>query len=271
MTTFSLLTLNCFGAGAPLTRRRLLQLAQELNQNTYSVVCLQEVQAHYYNRLLIEACAAVYPACAHEPFVHAPKGGLLTLSQLPIEHQSFTLYRAREIVHIPALMDWLLHKGILYTSITVEQQPIVILNTHLNANYSGDWSRTNRYARAEWDQLKQLAEIVAEQPPGALVIVCGDFNIPRGSWLYEEFLAASGMVDPLAGDTRPTYRAAPGVPARYAIPIDFALVRLPVESSIQLKSDIRFTERVLFRGGRQDYLSDHMAVELLVSWGNQPA
>ena len=43
--------------------------------------------------------------------------------------------------------------------------PIVVLNTHLNANYSGDWRPTNRYTHNEREQLRQLAEIVAACRP----------------------------------------------------------------------------------------------------------
>src|SRR4051812_29315993 len=119
MPRFSLLSLNCFGTPTPSTRRRLLTLAQELNREPVSVVCLQEVQAHIYRRLLINACS-IYPANAHTPFVHAPKGGLLTLSQLAIEHQRFILYRERGLWYTPALADWILHKGILRTQMTCE-------------------------------------------------------------------------------------------------------------------------------------------------------
>jgi endonuclease/exonuclease/phosphatase family metal-dependent hydrolase len=268
VTTFSFLTLNCFGAPAPLTRRRLLTLAHQLNQRDFSFVCLQEVQAHAYRQLLIQSCAQ-YPFNTYAPFLHAPKGGLLTLARLPIEQHSFTLYNAREIPYLPAVMDWVLHKGVLHARTTLDGVPIVVLNTHLNANYSGDWRPASRYARAEHNQLRQLAELVLAQPPEALVVVAGDFNIPRGSWLYDEFLAASGMIDPLAGDTRPTYRTPPGVPARYALPIDFALVRHPRLPGLLIRSDICFTETLPFVGGRQGYLSDHYGVELRVSWGAQ--
>lgn len=270
MPNFSLLTLNCFGTPTGTTRLRLRALAGELNRRDLTVVALQEVQAQRYRQLLINACSS-YPAQAFEPFVHAPKGGLLTLARLPIEQAQFTLYRDREIAHPPSIMDWMLHKGVLATRLTAAGTPIVVLNTHLNANYSGDWRAENRYARGELAQLRELAEIVATQPPEALVIAAGDFNIPRGSWLYDEFLAASGMFDPLAGDTRPTYRTMPGVPARYALPIDFALVRAPKLPGLQVRGDLCFGERAPLAGRRAGYLSDHLGVELRLAWDDPPA
>src|SRR4051812_33292422 len=76
MPNFSLLTFNCFGVPALTTRRRLLTLARELNQRADMVVCLQEVQAHIYRRLLMQE--TTHTACAYEQHLHAPKGGLLT-------------------------------------------------------------------------------------------------------------------------------------------------------------------------------------------------
>jgi endonuclease/exonuclease/phosphatase family metal-dependent hydrolase len=113
--------------------------------------------------------------------------------------------------------------------------------------------------------MRQLSEIVRAQPPEALVVAAGDFNFPRDSWLYQEFLAESGMIDPLAGDPRPTVRAPPGISDRYALPIDFALVRAPALAGLRVTSDLRFDERVVF-SGRPRFLSDHVGVELRVSW-----
>jgi len=264
MNSFSLLTLNCFGVPTTTTRWRLLTLARELSARDDHVVCLQEVQSHAYRRLLTNACPS-YPHAAYAPFVHAPKGGLLTLTRLPIAEIAFTLYRSRKVPDPLAVMDWLLHKGILATRLEYVGIPIVVLNTHLNANYSGNWDRRSRYTSGEAEQLRHLAEIVRAQPPEALVVAAGDFNFPRHSWLYEEFLAESGMIDPLAGDTRPTVRAPLSFSDRYSLPIDFALVRAPALPGLQIASDLRFVEKIVF-SGRPRFLSDHVGVELQVSW-----
>lgn len=265
MPHFSLITLNCFGVPTPNTHHRLLTLARELDRQGADIVCLQEVQTHVYRRLLMRANER-YPASAYEPFVHAPKGGLLTLAQRPIEQQQFTLYRERGMWYTPAVMDWILHKGVLATHLTCDDLPIVVLNTHLVANYQGDWSERNRFARSEWAQLQQLAEIVAAQPAEALIVTCGDFNIPRGSWLYERFLDVSGMIDPLAGDTRWTYRALERLAQRFGLPIDFTFVRAPQLPGLQFKSDLIFRDRLPLLGGGEGYLSDHCGVALNLSW-----
>lgn len=264
MNTFSLLTFNCFGVPGPATHRRLLALANELNQSETTVVCLQEVQAQPYRTLLTRA-ATSYPHVAFEPYFHAPKGGLLTLARMPIATRSFELYRDRGQWYSPALADVALAKGVLQTSFDLAGLKIIVLNTHLSANYRGNWANDNSYTRTEHNQLVQLAEIVSRQPAEALVIACGDFNVPRESTLYHDFVRDSGMIDPMAGDTRPTYRPLPGLPARFALPIDFTFVRLPQQTAVEIASDLRFAERVALGKGHA-YLSDHIGLELRVSW-----
>jgi endonuclease/exonuclease/phosphatase family metal-dependent hydrolase len=265
MGTFSLLTLNCFGAPAPSTARRLRALAALLERSAYDVVCLQEVQLNAYRRLLTAATPG-FRSEAFAPHLHAPRGGLLTLSRPLIVGSRFIPYRDRDIPSAPAVMDWLLSKGVLLTEVHCGQLSVVVLNTHLNANYSGDWAPQNRYAQVERRQLAQLAAVVAEQPADALVVACGDLNIPRGSWLYDALLAEAGLTDPLAGDSRPTYRVMRGLPGRYSQPIDFALTRAPALPGLSLSADLRFAEPMPVQGGPPLYLSDHAGVELCVSW-----
>jgi endonuclease/exonuclease/phosphatase family metal-dependent hydrolase len=141
-------------------------------------------------------------------------------------------------------------------------QPIVLLNTHLTANYSGDWSPQNRFAQQEWLQLQQLTELVKEQPTDHLVLVAGDFNIPRGSWMSDKFLEQSGLIDPLAGNFEPTFRSWSGMPIRYVAAIDFNLVRVPPTLDLSIESALRFENRYRTAAGRELFLSDHKAIEL---------
>src|SRR5260221_4807245 len=133
MPKFSLLTINCFGVPAPQTRPRLLALADVLNRSALDVVCFQEVQSHIYRRLLMHALTS-YRYCAYERFIHAPKGGLLTVSRAPIQDSGFTLYTARGLRYTPAVSDSVLHTSVLDTAIMVGSVPVIVLNTHLNPN-----------------------------------------------------------------------------------------------------------------------------------------
>jgi endonuclease/exonuclease/phosphatase (EEP) superfamily protein YafD len=140
--------------------------------------------------------------------------------------------------------------------------PVVVINTHILANYSGDWERRGVFTRMQEKQLRQLADTVASQPSNALVAVVGDFNLPRGSHLYHNFLYQTGLMDALAGDQRPTHRPPAGVPAHYSLPIDFVFLRVPANLSLQITGDLRFASKLNLTHKHQDYLSDHNAIEV---------
>lgn len=260
-TSLSLLTLNCFGTPVPTTRRRLLALSNQIERSALQLICLQEVQLVTYQRLLMQACAS-FPFQAYEPYLHSPKGGLVTFSRLPLAAQHFETYEEQGRWYLPTLMDRVLNKGMLITSLHWGEVPVVVINTHIVANYSGDWERRGMFTRMQEKQLRQLAEMVIAQPSNAVVMVAGDFNIPRGSRLYADFLHSTGLTDPLAEDRRPTHRPPRGVPARYALPIDFALVRVPPTLSLQITCDLRFSSKFELSHKYQDYLSDHNAIEV---------
>jgi endonuclease/exonuclease/phosphatase (EEP) superfamily protein YafD len=262
--TFSLLTLNCFGLWLPNTSRRLLALAKELERLPHQLVCLQEIQLHKYQRLLVNACAS-YTHPQYEPYVHCPKGGLLTLSRIPLRSKSFEPYTARGLWYTPMLLDKLFFKGMMMSQFAWANIPVVIINTHLLANYAGDWERHGMYARVEEKQLRQLAETVRTQPADSIILVVGDFNIPRGSGLYLDFLAHSGLTDPLAGDTRPTLRLPPGAPSRFSLPIDYLLVRIPNTPIFKIDCNLCFSDKYPVKRGYLDYLSDHHGIEIQIT------
>src|SRR5438093_12793919 len=89
------LTFNCLGV--PLIRSpraRLTTLAHSLNETNLDVICLQEVQLWRYLPLLT-AGLGNFPHRAYEPFIYAPKGGLLTLARAPLRRSRYILYQQR--------------------------------------------------------------------------------------------------------------------------------------------------------------------------------
>jgi hypothetical protein len=99
-----------------------------------------------------------------------------------------------------------------------------------------------------------------------LVVVAGDFNIPRGGSLYSKFVTESGLTDAMSGDIRPTYRAPKLMASRYAMAIDFAFYHIPELPSVQVHSDLHFADKIPLPNGQTVYPSDHYAVALNISW-----
>ncbi len=264
MPRFSLLSVNTFGLPLFLAWVRLEHLAQMLASYGTTVLCLQEIQQNAYIPLL-RRWLPQYAHLALQRNRFAPTGGLVTCSQMPLASSQFVAYQNRGRQWSAGFGDWALRKGILCSEIEIETQRIIVLNTHLQANYGGGWHPKNAFARIQRDQARELAAMIRAQPTDALVIACGDFNFPRGVPLYEEFVQQSGVTDPLARDPRPTYRPLPLMSSKWAIPLDYVFMR-GLAGTAQVRADILPLENSNARWPHQRFLTDHSAVILEVMW-----
>ena len=262
---FSLLSLNTFGLPFYLGWRRLARLARELDDSDAAILCLQEIQQNAYVPLL-SGSLETYPYQAVYPHVYAPKGGLGIYSRLPIARHRFDVYEDRGLRWLVTFSDWALYKGALIAELKVQEVDIVVVNTHLNANYTGDWRRKNQLAIIQHRQVQQLSRLVEELPADAFVIVCGDFNFPRDTFLYEELIRQNSLSDPLSDDPRPTYRPFPFVPASWNTSLDYVLFRAPHGSKYQVQADIVVLEDTEKEFAFQRFLTDHCALTLQVRW-----
>lgn len=265
MSTLSLLTFNTFAILNWDTPFRVGALAQELTKLKADVVCLQEIHQHLFRKTLT-AATPYHVDAIHAPKRGRPRGGLLTLSRLPVKKHHYVPFVEQGRWYHLEIMDRLLDKGILVTQYQIEDLPVIVVNTHIIANYAADYARTGRPALRQQSQLRQLAEDIKALPQDALIVLVGDFNLPRGSWLYEEFLTESGMEDTLEGDHRPTYRPLPGVPAHYALPIDFVFVRRPKNHEVTVSSNLCLDHPVRLVGSYHNFLSDHLGIISNFSW-----
>lgn len=265
MASLSLLTFNTFAILNWDTHFRVLALAQELTKLQAEIVCLQEIHQHLFRRTLTLA-TPYHVDAIHAPRFTRPRGGLLTLSRLPVVDHNYVSFTEQGRWFHLEIMDRLLEKGLLITRYEVDGLTLIIVNTHIIANYAANYGRNGGPALRQQSQLRQLATAMRALPEEALVVLVGDFNLPRGSWLYQEFLEASGMEDTLAGDQRPTYRPLPGVPAHYALPIDFVFVRRPKHLQIDFSSQLCLDQPVPLVGNYRGFLSDHLGIVSHFSW-----
>jgi endonuclease/exonuclease/phosphatase family metal-dependent hydrolase len=158
--------------------------------------------------------------------------------------------------------DWALYKGVLVTTLDVGGSPVVVMNTHLQANYLGKWDLSNEQARIELDQVKFLADLARSQPVDAWVFACGDFNFPRGTPPYDWMAAESGLTDALAADPRPTYRPFPLVSAKWQMSLDYFFYRRPEGDKTPVTADIVPIENSTAGWYFQRFLTDHHALVL---------
>lgn len=263
MASFSLLSLNTFGVPFYLSSGRIKRLAAELNRLAPTVICLQEIQQNTYLPLLVHGLA---PYTHHAYFRNrfAPKGGLYTtsVSTCPVMKSEFYPFPNQGRFLSIGFSDRALNKGVLLVSLEVHGRCFVIMNTHLQANYRGDWRETNSQTQIQLDQVKTLVELIQAQQKDAWVIVCGDFNFPRQSPAYQQMILQSGLSDALANDPRPTYLPFPLVSAKWRISLDYIFYRVPAGEALNVTTDILPVVNSSAQRPYQRFLTDHKALVL---------
>jgi endonuclease/exonuclease/phosphatase family metal-dependent hydrolase len=265
MSIFSLLTLNSFGLPFFLGWRRMGILAGELNQRAETVICLQEIQQDVYLPVLRKRLSN-FPNQCFKQNTFAPMGGLVTASRLPIIEYEFLPFPNRGKLFGIGFADYALQKGVMVTRFDVAGQPVIVMNTHIHANYMGKWGRENKLAQIQSDQVTFLAEQASAQPRDALIVICGDFNFPRDTFLYRILAETSGFVDPLKDDPRPTYRPVSLLASKWSVTLDFIFCRKPDNIDMKIAADILGIENSKGRNSLTRFLSDHCALSLNASW-----
>jgi endonuclease/exonuclease/phosphatase (EEP) superfamily protein YafD len=219
--------------GSPLLgsalRSRYTAIAAAFEASDADIVNLQEVHTYYHLRLLSRSMPS-YRA-HYRPSAGGPAGGLVTFCRGVGRRSSYRRF--------PRLVAT--HKGVLFTRLA----HLTVLNTHLLANRDGDWSPANRYYPVHQAQLATLAQYVGGV--SGPVVLTGDFNIPRTSALYGNFLRATDLTDAFGEDCPPTFHQACLPPGRSAQCIDFVLVFGATVESARLDDT---------------FLSDHLGLEV---------
>jgi len=258
-STFRLLTFNCLWQGA--SRERLCAIAPILDESNVDFLCLQEVTQRR-NVSLLQRHLSSYQPPEFEPYGVAVKGGLVNFARQPIERSSYEVFRGRGPHWTLGWADRLLRKGFLISWLRVDAFPVVVVNSHMLANYDEDWAPDNRFAREQQNDLAQLADAVGRLDRDALVIVAGDLNVPIASPMLKEFMAASDLLHSFTsgqGPAPPTIRHA--VPGKPPHTIDHVLFRGPTGRAVRASARLRFEEPVVLASGRPAFASDHFAVE----------
>ncbi|HZQ49814.1 MAG TPA: endonuclease/exonuclease/phosphatase family protein [Candidatus Dormibacteraeota bacterium] len=261
-STVRVLTLNCLWRGQ--AQARLDAIGRLLNERTDDIVCLQEVTRRGSIRRLQGVLGSYGPA-EFEPFGLAVMGGLVTFARHPVERTSYEVFRERGLRWDISWADRLLRKGFLTCRLHLDAVPVVVINTHLLANYDEDWTPSNRYARQQLSELDQLAVAIERVDPTAFLLVAGDLNLPATTPALEAFMSRCGLRNAFAtaGPAPPTIRHA--APGKSPEAIDHILYRHPSGRELPVTARIAFVESVRLSNGRMVDASDHLAVEVEIS------
>jgi len=262
-----LLSLNTFGVPFYLSLGRIKRLAAEIDRLKPTVACLQEIQQNALVPLLQRGLAA-YPHLAFRRNPLAPKGGLFTAALSPssaVKSEFYPFWNQGKPVSI-GFSDWALNKGILLVNLEFHEHRFSIMNTHLQANYRGDWRLSNNQTQIQVDQVRDLVKLIHAQAQDAWVIVCGDFNFPRQSPAYQEMISQSDLTDALANDPRHTYRPFPLVSKKWQTSLDYIFYRIPTGEDATVTAEILPIENTSAVLPYQRFLTDHNALTLNIRW-----
>lgn len=254
-TRLTLMSLNTRGVPVIGSRlaRRYAAVGAAVEAGDADVACFQEVFTWWHLRLLTRRMRSFrHVSCRPSPT--GPAGGLVTFSRLPV---AGTVKRGFGIpANAPGISTVVRFraalKGTLVTRLACPRLGVV--NTHLVASPDGDWSPSARFYPLHRAQLAGLARAVRGVPVPA--VVCGDFNIDRGSSLFSEFMADTGLADAFEGNCPATFRA-DYLPAGMAAHcIDFILTSSGVKAE---NATVVFRDKESLRGA-PGYVSDHVGL-----------
>ena len=221
------------------------------------ICCLQEVVRRRSVAALADTLSQ-FRYVATATFGPQVRGGLVVLSRYPISFKRFERYLVSRHAP-PSLGDWLMQKGRLLTRVERPEGAIQVINTHLQSNPTGEWSRPNRWNRRQAAELLQLRSTVFTADERVPLVVAGDFNTPSDFAPFQDFLRATGLVDSMAGDPRPTCRASDDLLNLTAI--DHLLVRPPAGLRPMVEATLTFeNEQLEIPGGHLVQLSDHFGI-----------
>jgi sphingomyelin phosphodiesterase 2 len=238
--------------GSSLAERYAV-IGAALDAGDADVACLQEIFTWRHVRLLSRWMRS-FKHVSVRPRLLGPAGGLVTFSRLPV---AGTVYRGFGAVpEAPGISKVVRYqarqKGALVTRLA--QPRLCVVNTHPVANWDGDWSTGNRFYPLHHAQLDALAQLV--RGVGRPAVLCGDFNIPRDSFLFDEFMTGTGLADAFKGSCPVTFHAEFLPPDRKSRCIDFILTTDGVGAEA---ATVIFAEKEQLPGG-PGYVSDHVGL-----------
>ena len=168
--------------------RRMPKVAELVRKRQPDIVALQEI---WSGLDLDSGLFGPYRSAFAPRFGTAPRGGLAVLvapaSRWQVSEVHFETYHASAPWYRIHEGDGIGGKGILAVELRRDGERLLVLNTHLQAEYA-----QRRYAAVRRAQLEQLGSYVARAGDVAPILIAGDLNTASGEDLYRSHIATLG-------------------------------------------------------------------------------
>jgi endonuclease/exonuclease/phosphatase family metal-dependent hydrolase len=267
--TLSIISFNAFGspfhAYKAMTTlfsthvyKRFFYLSDQLNKSSADIIALQEVNT-YPQYFYLKYNLINFPYVYYRPYIQGPKGGIVFFSKIPFEEVKYITFEKRGRYSDNSLVARLLKRGMLIGR--VKGMPVTVINTHLTHNPAHDWSKHSDIRPIHDSQLAQIIKYLHENVFGdKTVILAGDFNIPKSSELFKDFIERSKLVDVFHEYTRSTYHEEFTFKQSPLGRIDHMFVFKNNNDIKILQKEHLFEDKVILKNGKEYYLSDHIGL-----------
>jgi endonuclease/exonuclease/phosphatase (EEP) superfamily protein YafD len=243
---------------------RYAAIGAALDVGDADVACFQELFTWWHLRLLARRMRS-FRQVSFRPSAVGPAGGLATFSRRPVSgtaYHGFGSPPAAPGISRAMRLDARL-KGILVTRLA--RPELRVINVHPAANRDGDWSQGNRFYPLHRAQLAALARVV--RGAAAPAVVCGDFNVDRGSSLFGQFITEARLADAFNGSCPATFHTEYLPSGKTPHCIDFILISDGVKAEA---ATVVFADKEPLPGG-PGYISDHLGLRARLVLGGDAA
>ncbi len=275
-TTLRFATLNVWALPFGVARHvpeRMMAIAREIERLELDVVGLQEVWTNEARaQLIAETRGAGYVHTWHRPGDARGGSGLMFLSREPlgdVRFEPFWLAGLPQRIHHG---DYWGGKGFATARLTTPGGPVLVINTHLQAQYTPD--PVDEYRGIRTAQGIQIAGSVARRPEP--VVALGDFNMREGNPDHAVLLGLSQFTDPAVALDNPQDTILAPHPYRGAghsggERIDYAFCRPGTQTGARPLKIERVFDGTFEVAGEAATFSDHAGLCLTAEIAPQPA
>ncbi|MEU6070778.1 endonuclease/exonuclease/phosphatase family protein [Streptomyces sp. NPDC047082] len=265
--TFGVASLNvCCGLAnsLPPVRERAVEFCRRLERADVDIVNFQEVWTPGLLAFLRTQLPSFRFVARKVGALGQPAGGLASFSRLPLRSVQYVSFRGTRPKGGSPFFRAVMAAGACLQGLLVFEVPAfrtVMGNVHLTANRDGQWSAGNRYEALQMQQVRRVHEVLdhSRRMDTALVIACGDFNLPSECGLYGAVVDGGVWQDPFAAENVPTFHADLLPAGARAHRVDYLLVDGDPDRHPVTGIDLLFNEPVALPSGRTAYLSDHVS------------
>lgn len=257
MNKLSIASFNTFGVSLNFYNLtlRYKAIADYFDTSNVDVIHFQEVFT-YFHLSLLQNSLKNYPYCQYKKSYMGPRGGLVIFSRHVLTDTRFINF-SKKFIPLQSKLELLTQKGILISRL--RGFDISLINTHLTVVINHDWSNTSRYYQELASEINELHKVIKNNTKDAMII-SGDFNIVRGSFLYKKLINLEQLFDPFKKDNRPTRHKA--FSTRKPNCIDYVFIYGNKNMYKIVDKKYLFSNKIRLKNNQAGYASDHIGLQI---------